>query len=165
MMQLDLFNDTHLQPLLVSEKDANNISRVESHVTDTKKSTDSLLETHKYNFQYDNYSSYKISVEQGKISKVYFSIWKYKFLVHLDGYSFVSKDMSINHYYEPDSEERDTTVATQTLQDLRIKGIQKKESAWYGAFKEYVEYFKFAGIKYSVLKKFLESLLKQYHKN
>jgi hypothetical protein len=84
-------------------------------------------------------------------------------LVHIDIYSFQSKDVPINHYYETDATQRDATVSTYNLGNLKIQWIQRKERAWYGAFKEYVEYFRFAGIKYSTLKRFLESLIKQYH--
>lgn len=161
MMQLELFNNANPTPSVVTEK----VPDIQNHTEEIKKSTDNLLETQKYCFKQDDYESYKISVEKGNISKVYFSSWKYKFLVHIDTYSFQSKDMPINHYYEPDASERDSTVSTKVLRDFKIKWIQRKEKAWYWAFKEHVEYFRFAGIKYSILKKFLESLLKEYHSN
>lgn len=158
MMQLELFNNNPQTPL-TEEK----VLNIQAQTENVKKTTDKIIDTEKYNFKQENYESYKISIEKGKISKVYFSIWKYKFLVHIDIYSFQSKDVPINHYYETDATQRDATVSTYNLGNLKIQWIQRKERAWYGAFKEYVEYFRFAGIKYSTLKRFLESLIKQYH--
>ncbi len=160
-MQLELFPNVSLNPPITSAKNPPILSCT-STVQDT---TRKLLETHNYNFQQGDYKSYRISVENGIISKVYFSIWKYKFLVYLDTYSFISKDVPVNHYYEANIAERDTIISTKTLTNFKMKGIQKKDPAWYGPFKEYIDYFSFTGLKYVSLKLFLESLVKQYHKN
>ena len=93
MMQLELFNNNPQTPL-TEEK----VPNIQAQTENVKKTTDKIIDTEKYNFKQENYESYKISIEKGKISKVYFSTWKYKFLVHIDIYSFQSKDVPINHY-------------------------------------------------------------------
>lgn len=156
MRQLDLFLDTLEEKKLPP-------SQLEHHTEDIKKSTEALLETRNYVFQYWEYKSYKVSVENEKISKVYFSFWNYKFLVHLDQYSFSSEKLSVHNYYETDPEEREMTLSTQTLKDFKIIWIQKKDSVWYWVFKKNVHYFKFTWVHYAQLKIFLENLLKKYH--
>lgn len=156
MRQLDLFLDTLEEKKLPP-------SQLEHHTEDIKKSTEALLETRNYVFQYWEYKSYKVSVENEKISKVYFSFWNYKFLVHLDQYFFSSEKVAVHNYYETDPEEREMTLSTQTLKDFKVIWIQKKDSVWYGPFKEHANYFKFTGIKDSHVKIFLEKLLKKYH--
>lgn len=156
MIQLDLFWD------ILDEKKLPQ-SPLQSHTENIKKSTDALLETSNYIFQHWEYKSYKISVENEKISKIYFSFRNYKFLVHLDQYSFISEKLSVHNYYETDPSEREVTLSTQVLKDFKVIWIQKKDSVWYWPFKKNAHYFKFTWLYYAQLKIFLENLLKKYH--
>lgn len=154
--QLDLFVDSKDIPL---------VSPLQPHQEQVKISTQTLLENHNYIFQEWNYKSYKIALENGKISKVYFSYGKYKFVVYLDEYSIVSKDVPIHHYYEWELDQRETNISTLSVQNIQIKGIQKKDPVWYGVFKTYVNYFRFTGIDFRDLRNFLEALILDYAHN
>lgn len=160
MIQLDLPFDTEVNtPEVKSPQN----SPVTSQTETTQESANKLLDTHNYMYQYADYKSYKVLVENGKISKIYFSFWNHKFLLHLGGYSFNSQNFSVNNYYETDPSEREVMASRQVLKNVTIQGVQKKDPVWYGWFQKNVNYFQFLGMKYPELKIFLERLLKKYH--
>ncbi len=132
--------------------------------TTAKKVEKLVNSSQNHNFNFWNYSSYKIEVENGKISKIYFSVWENKFLVYLKNYDFSKKEIKRFDYTETNKDDREKFIEDISVKNLKILWIQKKVKVWYGEFKESPNYFRYLWVDYNWLRAFIEKLLENYHK-
>jgi len=131
--------------------------------TTVKKVEKLVNSSQNYNFNHWNYSSYKIEIENEKVSKIYFSVWENKFLVYLN-YDFFKKEIKRFDYTETNKDDREIFIEEIILKNLKILWIQKKVKVWYGEFKKNPNYFRYLWVDYNWLRVFIEKLLKNYHK-
>lgn len=129
----------------------------------TQKTEEILSWILNHHFHYWNYNCYKMRAENGKISKIYFWVGKNKFSVYID-YQFLKSTHNHIDYTETNKDDREKTIESVNIKNLKISAIQKKVKVWYGEVKDSVNYFKYLGIDYISIKLFLDELLKNYHK-
>lgn len=155
MYQLDLFKNNIPRENWVNKKQVSYTEEVSSSVSN-------IIKPIFFSFSKLWLNSYKIEVNNEKISKIYFQIWNQKFLVYID-YNINKKIIHWYNYTETDKDEREQFFTQIEIKNLKILWIQQKVKVWYSELKYSWNYFKHLWLDNYSLTIFLEELIKKFH--